>query len=187
MDLFLSTKRLLLRSLSLTDLQDFLAYQTHPANLEYQAIEPFTEEKALHYLEKQSRSLPDEEAGWRAFAVQLQGEERVIGEVGIFLPAQPRSKGDIGWSLHPDYHGQGYATEAAQALLSYAFQVLKLHRVTAGCDTRNTASVRLMERLGMRREAHYLQSVFQNNAWRDEYAYALLRDEWLAQHTDKAE
>lgn len=179
----LITPRLIIRRLTPADLQDFLRFNTHPANLEYQAVTPFNEETAQRYLEHQATLEPDDAGGWLGLAVELQHEERVIGEVGIFLPKQPRNKGDIGWTLHPDYHGRGYATEAARALLSYAFDDLMLHRVTSGCDTRNTASIRLMERLGMRREAHYIQSAYLHGAWRDECAYALLREEWLARQT----
>lgn len=175
------TERLLIRRMAVTDLRDFLSFNTHPANLEYQAITPFTEERATTYLERQSTLEPGDAGGWMGFAVELQREGRIIGEVGIFLPPQPRNKGDVGWTFHPDYHGHGYATEAARVLLTYAFEVQKLHRVTSGCDTRNSASIRLMERLGMRREGHFLQSTFLQGAWQDDYSYALLRDEWLSQ------
>jgi RimJ/RimL family protein N-acetyltransferase len=175
------TERLVIRRMAVTDLRDFLRFNTHPTNREYQAVVPFTEETGVGYLERQSTFEPGDAGGWMGFAVELRQEARMIGEVGIFLPKEPRSKGDVGWTFHPDYHGQGYATEAARVLLTYAFDELKLHRVTAGCDTRNTASVRLMERLGMRREGHSLQSTFLQGAWRDDYSYALLREEWIAQ------
>lgn len=178
----LFTERLLIRRLAPADLQDFLRFNTHPANLEFQAIVPFTEETGLAYLERQATFDPDsEDGGWLGLAVELPHERRVIGEVGIYLPKQPRTRGDIGWTFHPDYHGRGYATEAARALLTYAFEELKLHRVTAGCNTSNTASLRLMERLGMRREGNYIQSTLLHGAWRDECSYALLREEWQAQ------
>lgn len=106
------------------------------------------------------------------------GDAKMIGEVGINLLPKAQSKGEIGWSLHPNYQGYGYATEAAQVLLTYGFAQRKLHRITSICDTRNTASFRLMERLGMRREGHLRQSQFMKGAWQDEYIYALLLDEW---------
>ncbi|MBW4630724.1 MAG: GNAT family N-acetyltransferase [Iphinoe sp. HA4291-MV1] len=97
------------------------------------------------------------------------------------------SKGEIGWSLHPSYCGRGYATEAAQILLTYGFAHRKLHRITSICDTRNTASFRLMERLGMRREGHLRQSQSMKGSWQDEYMYALLHNEWLAQQSVNAD
>jgi RimJ/RimL family protein N-acetyltransferase len=172
------TERLIVRRPTEADLHDFLAYQTHPDNLKYQPVEPMTEDQALDFLSRMAALDSGEADGWIMFGVELRSERRMIGEVGIFLSPSPQSKGDLGWSFHPDFQGQGYATEAAQILLAYAFNERKLHRVTSSCDTRNTASFRLMERLGMRREGHLRQSLFTKGAWRDEYLYALLHDEW---------
>lgn len=180
----ITTERLILRQMAPTDLHDLLAYQTHPANLKHQHVEPFTEERAVSYLKQQSALNLDTAHGWIAFAVELREEARLIGEVGMFLPPEPHAAGDVGWSLHPDYHGHGYATEAARVVLAYAFETRNLHRVTAGCEARNSASIRLMERLGMRREAHFQQSQYADGVWYDAYAYALLRSEWLLQDGD---
>jgi RimJ/RimL family protein N-acetyltransferase len=65
-------------------------------------------------------------------------------------------QGEIGWSLHPDAQGRGLATEGAREMLRIGFDELGLHRIVAGCDSRNTASLRVMERLGMRREAEFV-------------------------------
>lgn len=175
------TERLILRQMAPTDLHDLLAYQTHPTNLKYQPGEPFTAEKAISYLARQSALNMETEYGWIAFAVELREEARVIGEVGMFLRPYPQSSGDIGWSLHPDYHGRGYAAEAARVVLAYAFDYRNLDRVTAGCDARNAASVRLMERLGMRREAYLSQNHYRDGGWQDSYTYVLLHSEWLLQ------
>ena len=86
---------------------------------------------------------------------------------------------EIGWCLDPAYGGQGYATEAARALLRVCFVDLELRRVTAGCFADNVASWRLMERLGMRREAHTVRdSRHRSGRWLDGLQYALLADEW---------
>ena len=174
-----STERLTIRRMATTDVSEFLAYQTHPANQRYQPTEPLSEARALDFLSRMAVTEVGD-SGYVAFAVELKSECRMIGEVSINLLPQPQSKGELGWSFHADYHGHGYATEAAQVLLRYAFQERQLHRVTSVCDTRNVASFRLMERLGMRREGHMQQSQFIEGTWHDEYFYALLRDEWLS-------
>jgi RimJ/RimL family protein N-acetyltransferase len=88
---------------------------------------------------------------------------------------------ELGWSLDPAYGGRGYATEAVSALLRICFEQLGLRRVTAECFSDNTASWRLMERLGMRREAHAVRdSLHRSGEWLDGYTYAMLRDEWAA-------
>ena len=156
-----------------------MAYQGHPVNALYQAVKPMSEEAAKRFLSEMAAIDFRKADGWIMFAVELSCEQRMIGEVGIFISPAPQSKGDLGWSFHPDYHQQGYATEAATVLIDYAFRERRLHRLTATCEVHNTASIRLMERLGMRRESHYRKSHFANGAWQDEYLYALLRDERL--------
>lgn len=87
--------------------------------------------------------------------------------------------GELGWALHPDYGGRGYATEAVTEVFRVAFDNLGLRRVTAICFADNASSWRLMERLGMRREAHNVRdSLHRSGKWLDGYTYALLADEW---------
>jgi RimJ/RimL family protein N-acetyltransferase len=87
---------------------------------------------------------------------------------------------ELGWSLDPAQTGHGYATEAVRELLRHCFQELGVHRVTASCFVANTASWRLMERVGMRRELHAVQeSLHRSGRWLDTVGYAILADEWL--------
>ena len=89
----------------------------------------------------------------------------------------------IGWTLGKADEGKGYATEAASALLDCLFGALGFHRVYALTSPKNTRSWRLMERLGMRREAHFRQNCFSEGKWEDEYAYATLAWEWAEHRT----
>jgi RimJ/RimL family protein N-acetyltransferase len=176
----LETERLVIRTMSERDLGDFLAYQTHNDVMRYQPYEPATRESAVRFLVKQAVAKPDDAGAYLAFAVHHQRDDKMIGEVSIDVLPKAQNRGGVGWSFHPEYHGQGYASEAARALLSYGFSFLGLHRLTTFCDTRNVASYRLMERLGMRREGHSRQSMLLRGVWQDAYHYALLREEWLA-------
>src|SRR3712207_854124 len=86
---------------------------------------------------------------------------------------------ELGWTLNPAHRGRGLATEAVRELLRLCFEDLGLRRVTANCFADNTASWRLMERLGMRREEHNVaDSLHRSGAWLDGLGYALLADEW---------
>jgi RimJ/RimL family protein N-acetyltransferase len=107
--------------------------------------------------------------------------ERVIGDVVLHYSSHPHKQGEIGCVLNPDYHGQGFASEAARALLELGFQVLALHRIAARCDARNVASLRVMERLGMTREAPSAENEFLQGEWTDESVYAIREDTWRAQ------
>ena len=87
---------------------------------------------------------------------------------------------DLGWCLHPDHTGNGYATEAVAEMLRICFEDLGLRRITANCFADNTASWRLMERLGLRREGHAVrESLHRSGQWLDAYVYALLADEYI--------
>ena len=112
-------------------------------------------------------------------AVELNQIASVIGEVSLILRSAAARQGEVGWSFDPDYQGQGYATEAATALLDLAFGPGDLHRVSARCDVRNGSSWRLRERLGMRREAHFREHALFKGEWDEEFVYAMLRREWL--------
>jgi RimJ/RimL family protein N-acetyltransferase len=90
----------------------------------------------------------------------------------------------IGYILHPDYHNQGYCTEATKALIGYAFTTLHAHRITAKCNPDNTASWRVMEKVGMNKEGHLKQRVcfkYDENGspiWWDELIYGITADDW---------
>ena len=86
---------------------------------------------------------------------------------------------EIGFTLSREYQGYGYATEAVSSILNYAFHTFDLHRIIAITDCENIASVALLERLGMRREGHFIQNIWFKGKWGDEYLYAMLKDEWL--------
>jgi RimJ/RimL family protein N-acetyltransferase len=86
---------------------------------------------------------------------------------------------ELGWALHPDHEGHGYATEAVRAVLRLCFEQLDLRRVTANCFADNEPSWRLMERVGMRREVHTVkESLHRSGQWLDGLGYALLAEEW---------
>jgi RimJ/RimL family protein N-acetyltransferase len=102
---------------------------------------------------------------------QAEVSERAVG-----------TQAELGWVFHPDVGGRGYATEAVREALRVCFEDLGVRRVTADCFAANEASWRLMERLGMRREAHTVSdALHRSGQWLDGLGYALLADEWRAQ------
>jgi RimJ/RimL family protein N-acetyltransferase len=110
--------------------------------------------------------------------VELAQPRTTVGDCVLFWRGQGQA--EIGYVFNPAHHGRGYATEAAQALLRLGFESLGMHRIAARCDARNTASARVMERAGMRREAHLVQNQYLKGEWTDELIYAILRSEWAA-------
>jgi RimJ/RimL family protein N-acetyltransferase len=104
----------------------------------------------------------------------------LIGDVMLFWRSREHREGEIGYIFHPDHGGQGYATEAARAMLRLGFDEVGLHRIIGRIDARNTASARVLERLGMRREAHFRQNEMVKGEWTDEIVFAILEGEWRA-------
>lgn len=110
---------------------------------------------------------------------QLIGDLRLVikdGQAQGEVADQARGvEAELMWAFHPESHGNGYATEAVQTLIELSFSVLGLRRLMAVCFAENEPSWRLMERVGMQREGHYVQSTLhRDGGWRDFLSYALL-------------
>lgn len=120
-------------------------------------------------------------------AVALKADKVLIGHI-VFHPWFAPQTHEIGWVFNKRYHGQGYATEAAYALLEYGFERLRLHRVIATCQPENVPSYRVMEKLGMRREGHFQKCIYRGESrWWDEYFYAMLEEEWFEGKVERKE
>jgi RimJ/RimL family protein N-acetyltransferase len=109
-------------------------------------------------------------------AIDLNGE--LIGTANVAVGEH--RQGEVGFMLHPDHQGHGYATEAAEAIVELAFGTYRLHRVYGRVEPRNTASVRVLERLRMRKEAHLVENEWVKGEWQSEAVYAILAREWRA-------
>ncbi|CRK59879.1 Acetyltransferase [Alloactinosynnema sp. L-07] len=178
-ELPIKTRRLVLRQFSMDDLDALHAIQSREDVAKYLYWEPRTREEteeALHvYLT--STSLAKEGDGLR-LAVTLADTGELIGDVMLLWTSEQHQGGEIGYTLHPDHGGKGYAGEAAVEMLKVGFDELGLHRVIGRLDADNRASGRLLERLGMRFEARFKQNEFVKGRWADEAVYAMLADEW---------
>lgn len=104
-----------------------------------------------------------------------------VGEVGLFLVNPEHKGGEIGYVVHPDFGGRGYAKEASRTMLQLAFDVFDLQRVVARCDERNLGSEAVMIAMGMRKEARFLENwLEEDGSWSNEINYGLLQREWRA-------
>jgi RimJ/RimL family protein N-acetyltransferase len=174
-----STARLLLRHFVSDDLDAFLSMHGDPVVARYLPYPPMARAEAVRRLEAIAKMTAiDDEAPNLRFAVILPETNELIGDVSLWSTPHDRWQGEIGFVFDPRFTGQGYATESAAELLRIGFEEAGLHRITANCDPRNVPSYRVMERLGMRREAHFVQSAYEKGAWTDELHYAILADEW---------
>jgi RimJ/RimL family protein N-acetyltransferase len=174
----LKTERLLLRPLEERDLDDVFAYRSLAAVHTYLYREPSDRAGTAELLAEQiGRHQLTGEGQELVLAVVLPEAGRVIGEVGLTWQSEEHRQGEIGYLFHPDFHGRGYAREAGEVVVKLGFEGLGLRRVKATCDARNEPSWRLMERLGLRREAHFRQCEIFKGEWRDVFVYAMLAEE----------
>jgi len=178
----LESERLLLRPFTADDFDALFAIQSRSDVARWLYWEPRNEDEARASLEKKiaSSTLVNDDDSL-SFAVVLTSSSEVIGDGSLFLLSAEHRQGEIGFIFHPDHHGHGYATETARLLLQLAFEEFGLHRVIGRLEPRNVASARLLERLGMRQEAHFVENEFVKGEWQSELVYALLEREWRAQ------
>ena len=167
----IQTQRLILRRYRSSDLHDLHEYLSDPEVVKFEPYLPMTMEQA------------QENLAWRIstdemIAIELKDTGKMIGNV--YLGKRDFDTMEIGYVMNRAYWGKGYAAESCNALIDQAF-ANGIHRIYAECDPKNTASWRLLERLGFRREAHLRQNVYfwkdenGNPIWKDTYVYAKLR------------
>jgi RimJ/RimL family protein N-acetyltransferase len=179
------TARLTLRLFTLDDVEDSLAYQSREDVVRYMLFDALSREETLERttIRLGTRSL-ENDGDFLVLAVELpaaaDAPARVIGDVNLQLKSAASAQATIGWAMHPDYQGRGYAAEAAAALLDLGFGTVGLHRVFAELDPRNAASAALCVRLGMRHEAHLVEELYFKGGWGDTDVYAILDREWSA-------
>jgi RimJ/RimL family protein N-acetyltransferase len=173
------TARLLLRHFAADDIDAFLAMHADPETVRYVPYPPMTREQAIEKLEfiGTMTAIDDQSPNLRLAAVLPETGE-LIGDMSIWSTPSDRLQGEIGFVVNQRFRGNGYASEASAELLRIGFEEASLHRITANCDARNGPSARVMERIGMRQEAHFVQNEYLKGEWTDELVYAILADEW---------
>lgn len=175
----IETKRLLLREYALTDEADVHEYASDALVPRYDSWGPNTPADTHEHFGRrmaEQRKWPRDDV---TLVAELRREAKVIGSVRLWAVDEGNRTAEIGYTFNRRYWNNGYATEAASALLERAFRAMKMHRVIATCDARNVGSWQVMEKIRMRREGHFLRDKLQKGEWRDTYLYAILGDEWM--------
>jgi RimJ/RimL family protein N-acetyltransferase len=175
----LETERLRLRGYGEADFGALHAMRSDVESARYLEWEPQTEEQVHDTLARKiaSRSLRAE-GDVLALAAELRATGEVVADVILAWASRQHALGEIGYIVHPEHAGRGYATEATRPLLAIAFDALGLHRVIGRLEARNVASARVLEKLGLRREAHFVENELLKGEWQSEVVYALLDREW---------
>lgn len=169
--MYIETERLFIREFYPEDWVKVLAYTSNANVMQYIPEGVFSEQGAREFV------LNNVGEKAKYFPVIEKSENQLIGHM-VFFRYFGEHTYEIGWVFNPDFHSRGYASEAAYAILKYAFEELKLHRIIATCQPENIPSYRVMEKIGMRREGYFKKCIPHEDGWWDEYYYAILAEEW---------
>lgn len=180
----LTTARLRVRPFEDRDAEAVAAYRSDPdLGLYVPWGPPYPVEKARGMIQRVSAHTFDSPGPIGiVMAVELLADSTLIGEAMIKHDNDPRL-GVFGYAIARPFQRQGFATELARGLIARFFSNPDTHRITASCDARNTPSIRVLEKAGLRLEGEFRQAVLAKGQWVDERLYAMLRSEWLASHT----
>jgi len=173
----LLTARLRLRPFTGADADDLFALHSSARALRYWDSPPWTDrDRAERFLES-CRAMADDGSGARP-AIEQSSDGSFVGWCGLTQWNPTYRSASLGYCLREQAWGHGYATEAARALLRWAFDTLDLNRVQAEADTRNAASARVLEKLGFVREGTLREDCVVDGDVSDSWVYGLLRREW---------
>jgi RimJ/RimL family protein N-acetyltransferase len=180
----LRTERLELRPFEPEDIDALFAMESRADVARYLYNEPWTRAEAEEHLERYRAALALEEEGeFLDLAMVLRSTGDVVGKSFLAWRSTEHRLAEVGYGVHPDRQGQGYATEATRVIFELAFDGLGAHRVIGRLDARNVASARVLEHLGMRLEAHLVENEWVKGEWASELVYALLESEYRAAAT----
>ncbi|WP_410617451.1 GNAT family N-acetyltransferase [Amycolatopsis sp. lyj-109] len=169
------TERLTVRRFDAADVPAFAAYRSDPAVARYQSWDAPVPDAEARRLVAEFAAAGEGAPGWFQYAVELRGGGGLIGDVGVCVDPN-RMQAELGFTIAPAHQRRGYATEAARCVLDRLFGT-GIRRVSAECDARNTASARLLERLGFRPEGHRRRHTWLKGEWTDDLLFGLLAED----------
>lgn len=175
----LHTERLILRSFKLEDAQDVqrLAGDRDIAATLTRMPHPYRDGMAAKWIRSCYEKFAKDEA--LNFAITLRTDRNLIGGIGLRLD-QENENGELGYWIGKPYWNCGYCTEAAKAVVAYSFEVLKLNRIHAKYFKRNSASGRVMEKIGMQYEGCFRQHIKKWDTFEDLMGYGMLKTDYDA-------
>lgn len=156
------------------DFKETFAIYRSQATCQYLLHNPWTEKNAKEEFENklQNNTLTEE----HTLNVAVVFEAQVVGDLSLWYTGMKETV-EIGYSFASSVNGKGLATEAMTALVKWLFDEKHIHRIQANLDARNVASVKLCERIGMRKEAHFIQNFWNKGEWTDSLVYGMLRSD----------
>jgi RimJ/RimL family protein N-acetyltransferase len=174
----LETKRLIIRPISLDDKSDIFEYRSDTETNKYQGWIPKNIDDVDSFIGKISKQINEPET-WFQFVLIKKETQKIIGDLGIHFFDSENKQVEIGCTLNKDFQNKGCATESVKRIIDYLFNELNKHRIITSVDPDNINSTRLVERIGFRKEAHFVESLWVNGKWVDDVIYALIEKDWV--------
>jgi len=172
------TARLVLRPVTMADAPSFVDLFTDPNVMRYLYEDVMPAEEIPTYITKYLSAVVPGDGEWLSLVVEFEGE--FVGLASVCYRSVEHRQAEIGYIFKASGEGQGFATEAAQRMVAWCFEELDVHRVVGRIEARNIKSERVLQRLGMRKEAHLIQNEWVKGEWNDEVIYAITEPEWRA-------
>jgi RimJ/RimL family protein N-acetyltransferase len=178
------TERLQLSRLTVSDAPAMFGYRADPEVCRFQSFQPRTRRDVEEFIDRLGSIAFDVPGSWFQFGIRSRESGMLIGDIGThFLADDPRQV-EIGFTLAPAHQRRGFATEAVAGVLDHLLVRIHKHRVFASVDPRNAPSIALVERVGMRLEAHFRESLWFKGQWVDDMVFGILASEWRGGLTD---
>jgi RimJ/RimL family protein N-acetyltransferase len=176
----LETERLTLRPFVEDDFEAMHAMRSSPEVARYLYQEPATPEQTRDRLTRlMAFTAWAKEDDWFSAAAVERESGLTVGDMAFHWVSEPDRTAEIGFVFDPRHQGKGFATEASHALVDWAFHSAGMHRVIGRVEARNAASARVLEKLGMRLEAHFVENEWVKGEWSSELVYAVLEQDWM--------
>ena len=174
----IETERLLLRKITLNDASDMFEYASNPEVSEYTMWSTHTSiEDTKYFLQSLTKMYKRRElVDW---GIVHKAEKKFIGTCGFVEWSMTHSRAEIGYALSRKYWGEGYMSEAVNAVIEFGFREMLLNRIMARCEVNNIASARVMEKVGMQLEGILRHHLFVKGRYWDLKIYSILREEFF--------
>ena len=173
----IETERAFLRPIEKEDNEQIFSYRSDSETNKYQGWIPKTLNDVNEFISKNPDEINKPET-WFQLVIMEKSTNKIIGDIGIHFIDSDNFQSEIGCTLSKEYQGKGFATETMRATVDYLFKKLYKHRIVTSIDTQNIDSIKLVERLGFRKEGQFKESLLIDGKWVDDIVYALLDREW---------
>ena len=176
--LVIDTNHLQIRNLKDSDLTDFYFYRSNPEVTKYQGFDVYTMEQATEFIQEQLNKEFGKPGEWVQYGIENKQTGKIIGDCAIKLDQSDSRLAEVGITISHTEQQKGFGKEAFIAILNFLFDLKDFHRITETVDAENSASIRLLESVGFKREGHFIENVFFKGKWGSEFQYALLKKDW---------